>query len=74
MQTNEYVDIYTTVQGDTWDMIAYKTYGNENLLNVIMEANPEFVSMAIFPAGIELIIPDVDIKESNVLPPWKRDE
>ena len=30
---------YTTVQGDTWDLISYKVYGSEKYIGNLMQAN-----------------------------------
>lgn len=30
---------YTTIQGDTWDLIAYKLYGEEKYMKNLIEAN-----------------------------------
>lgn len=64
---------YTTVQGDMWDMIAYKTLGSINLTDKLMMANRRYLSFYTFPAGIVLTLPEVG-NESNIegLPPWKR--
>lgn len=64
---------YTTMQGDTWDMIAVKVYpelGGEKLMSVLMGANSEYVETVIFSAGIELVIPEVNVPVSRGLPPW----
>ena len=64
---------YTTVQGDMWDAIAYKIFGNELYMNELLEANETYRNTAIFPAGITLNIPDIKvIQSSKILPPWKR--
>ncbi len=64
---------YTTVQGDMWDAIAYKIFGNELYMNELLEANEKYRNMAVFPAGIILNIPDINvIQSSKILPPWKR--
>ena len=65
--------IYKTVQGDTWDYIAYKVYsdlGGEKLCDKLISANTKYINYVIFPAGIELIVPDVEIPKVNTLPPW----
>ena len=65
---------YKTIQGDTWDGIAYQNFGGlgrEKLTSELISANPEYINLVIFPAGIELIIPDIDIPVVNSLPPWK---
>mgnify|MGYP002855566330 CR=1 FL=1 len=64
---------YRTIQGDTWDIIAYREYKNigaERLLHCLIDANPEHVGTVIFPAGVVLNVPDIDIPKSDTLPPW----
>lgn len=64
---------YRTIQGDTWDIIAYREYSNiggERLLHHLIEANSDYVDTVIFPAGVVLNVPDIDIPKSDTLPPW----
>lgn len=61
---------YTTIQGQTWDMISKEVYGTEMNAGRLMEANPKQLGVFIFPAGIVLDIPEVEEQESN-LPPWR---
>jgi phage tail protein X len=64
---------YTTVQGDTFDMIAYKTLGDCNLTDKLIDANIEYKDYLIFPSGVVLNIPDLETKVAlSDLPPWKR--
>lgn len=67
---------YIVKDGDRWDTIAYKAYGDATLFNGIIEANPAFTVTATLVAGERLIIPileDGDITiDSQLLPPWKR--
>lgn len=63
---------YTTQQGDTWDYIAYKEYGTELGMNILMEANPEYRNEVVFSSGITLKVPDYEAKAQSVLPPWRR--
>ena len=67
---------YTTSQGDMWDRIAPKMYplvGGEMQMHVLLAANPEYRDTVIFPANVQLTIPDVEKPPSAVnLPPWKR--
>ncbi|TDL50951.1 LysM domain-containing protein [Paenibacillus dendritiformis] len=63
---------YTTIQGDTWDGIAYKVYGTESQMAELMRANPAHISTVIFSAGVTLIIPPMPANVSDGLPPWKR--
>ena len=65
-------NVYTTIQGDTWDIVAYKVYGNEMYMDTLMKANLEYKDIFIFPAGIVLSLPEIDLQVSESLPPWKR--
>lgn len=63
---------YTTIQGDTWDMIAYKKLGSTNYTDQLISANMEHVGILLFPAGVTLRLPEITEKVSGDLPPWKR--
>ncbi len=64
---------YTTVQGDKWDEIAHKVYGDTKFTDVLLEANAEYRYIFIFSAGIVLDVPEVETRiTSDDLPPWKR--
>ena len=63
---------YRTIQGDMWDGIAFKVYGNEAYMNVLLEANQEYAQYVILPANLILKSPDVDIRATINLPPWRR--
>lgn len=66
---------YITIAGDTWDSIAYKKYGNEEYCDKIMDANRDKLDMFIFPAGVELTIPNRDTFTSTDVstdfPDWR---
>ncbi len=64
---------YTTVQGDMWDQIAYKTLGSISLTDRLMWANQRYLNFYSFPAGIVLQIPEIRTENTvDGLPPWKR--
>ncbi|MBQ7732559.1 MAG: tail protein X [Synergistaceae bacterium] len=66
---------YRTVQGDTWDLIAFKLWpkiGGEKLTDILIEANPEHVHTVVFSANIMINIPDADVPVVVNLPAWKR--
>jgi len=64
---------YTTVQGDMFDGIAYKTLGSESKKDLLMRENPAYIGTYIFPGGIELTVPDADeTPPDGSLPPWKQ--
>lgn len=67
--------IYTTIEGDTFDLLALDFYNDEKLASTIMQANPDYCDTIIFAAGVELTIPDVvSVTMPETLPPWRRDE
>ena len=63
---------YTTIQGDMWDMMAKRIYGDEAALNVLLEANQRYAYMVVFPAGVELDVPEYTAPVTSMLPPWRR--
>ena len=65
---------YTTISGDTWDIIARAQYGRETMCSTLMEANPDHIGTVIFPAGVELKIPDVEVPSNAEIttPPWRK--
>ena len=63
---------YKTIQGDMWDSIAFKVYGSEAYMSVLLEANQEHAQYVILPANLILKCPDANIRASINLPPWRR--
>lgn len=65
---------YQTIQGDMWDSIAKKVYGTEKAMELLMQANPEYLDTAVFEAGAILHLPQFTAKEqeSTMAPPWRR--
>lgn len=63
---------YTTVQGETWDEIAYKVYGSEEYAAFLMANNYPFLDILVFSAGTVLNTPGIPwYEESDELPPWR---
>jgi len=65
---------YTTVGGDTFDIIAKKFYGNENRIDILIKNNPDYLDTIYFSAGTEIYIPDLspDKIRNDGLPPWRK--
>lgn len=61
---------YTTIQGDTWDMIAKKVYDDESCTSLLMEANPKLLDYFVFPEGIVVTVPEKP-EETDYLPEWR---
>lgn len=67
------VDIYTTKQNDTWDLISYNVYGSEFYINELMTTNPAYRFVNVFDAGTEIICPDVTLPKIPG-PAWGSEE
>ena len=63
---------YTTIQGDMWDLIAFKVYGKEAYISKLLEANEDLREITVFPSGVEIVCPEADAETSSILPPWRR--
>jgi len=66
---------HTTIEGDTWDAIAYRYYGNAWRYPPIIAANPQVPITPVLPAGLTLTIPVLqrrDTADTQALPPWMR--
>ncbi|EED9388554.1 phage tail protein [Salmonella enterica subsp. enterica] len=68
------MDKYVTVQGDAWDRIALKVYGDEYMAGLLMSANIEHRNTVLFSGNITLKVPPEPEKRETVnnLPPWRR--
>jgi phage tail protein X len=67
---------YNTTQGDRWDLIAWRAYGDYTKQKELIEANPGIPIVASFGDAIPLIlpiIPEADT-QSALLPPWFRND
>lgn len=67
---------YITLEGERWDTVAYKAYGDPTAIEDIIDANPDVAITARLEAGIRLQIPVKDTLavevDTTLLPPWKR--
>lgn len=64
---------YTTISGDEWDLICFKHYGTEMVMDEVIHANPQYIQVAVFSAGITLIMPEIATVEiTQNKPPWMR--
>lgn len=65
------ISTYMTKQGDMWDQISYNLCDSAAGVIPLMQANPEYTDTYIFPAGIELIVPEFDaVVTPEIVPPW----
>lgn len=64
---------YVTSQGDMWDAIAKRLYGDERMMPVLIAANPQARQVVVFSAGVTLSVPEaVRPEPERVRPPWER--
>jgi phage tail protein X len=64
---------YTSIQGDSWDVLAFDIYGSEKLAYLLLRENPQYHELVYLPAGLTLTIPDTPVGKTNVpRPPWVR--
>ena len=64
---------YTTVSGDTWDTVSYKNYGGEIYTADLLFNNQQYKNIAVFPAGIVLFIPYIEVTILTSVAPWLRE-
>lgn len=62
---------YTTIQGDTWDSIAFKVYGGETYTSYLMANNYPYLDILVFSSGVLLNTPGLPEYEQGELPPWR---
>ncbi len=64
--------IYTTVQGDMWDSIAYEFYGDVKYIGLLFKSNPDFLDVSVFSAGAKILIPEIPEEYEDDLPEWRK--
>ncbi len=62
---------YTTIQGDMWDSIAYKLYGDEKYMGLLMQNNLELLDIFIFSSGTVLNVPELESESEADMPSWR---
>lgn len=64
-------ETYVTMQGETWDQIAYKIYGREKHADFLMSHNYPLLDILVFPAGMIMNTPDLPKHNNSELPSWR---
>lgn len=66
------VETYRTVQGDSFDAVAYRLWNDERLAAALIAANPEYADVLLFEAGVTLALPVVERlpRRITALPGW----
>lgn len=64
---------HTTTEGERWDQLAWRYYGDAHRYLPIVQANPHVPLMGALPAGLLLAIPMLEPEPATEdLPPWMR--
>lgn len=66
--------LYTTKQGDTFESIAYFELGDSNKMVDVIRENRPYVNVAMFEAGIVLLLPEESEEENTTAAstvPWR---
>jgi phage tail protein X len=61
--------LHRTKDGDRWDLLALRYYGDGSAYGLLLEANPEAPFAPRLPAGLSLRIPILDEAALNPPPP-----
>lgn len=63
---------YTTKQGDTWDLIAFRVYGDVKYTGWLMQKNYQHLDIFVFSPGVILQTPELpeDMTLANA-PIWR---
>jgi hypothetical protein len=63
---------YTTQQGDAWDAIAHKVYGDEKYTGWLMQNNFPRLDVFVFDAGVVLQTPEPpEDSDATNAPIWR---
>ena len=65
---------HITTEGERWDLLAWRYYGDATAYERIITANPAVPFVETLPGGIELAIPVIEISDAislEELPPWE---
>ncbi len=63
---------YTSIQGDMWDLIAKKVYGDERYMSILLSANPSISEYSVLPAGLNIVCPSISAETVTIVPPWRK--
>lgn len=65
---------HTAKQGERWDHLAYRYYGDALTYGSIIDANPHIAFCEVLPTGATVYIPVLNIQPTNNenMPPWLR--
>ncbi|MBF0482006.1 MAG: tail protein X [Desulfovibrionaceae bacterium] len=69
--------LHVTTEGERFDQLSYRYYGDALSYERITDANRAVALYPVLPSGLRLLIPVIDqataaTSNSASLPPWKR--
>jgi len=67
--------LHTVLDGERWDLIAWRYYRDVREVARLIEANPHAPRTGLLPAGIKIAVPLIErpaAVSTAGLPPWKR--
>ena len=64
--------VIITRDGDRWDLIADRMYGDPWAFEPIIVANPDVPIRPVLPGGLRVLVPVRPAPSVGGLPPWKR--
>lgn len=63
-------------EGERWDNIAQREYGDANRMNEIRDANPDIPTYHKLPGGLIINVPIIEnnnvAADTKKMPPWKQ--
>lgn len=73
---DQFIEIIT-IEGDRWDLIAWRAYGDVNAQERIIRANPDIPIRSRLPGGLRVLVPvisraEAGLTDESTLPPWRR--
>ena len=63
---------YTTIQGDTWDLISFRLLGSEKYMKNLIEANWPLLETLVFSSGTVITVPDLPEESDEDAPFWRQ--
>lgn len=67
--------MYVTKSGQMWDEIAFEVYGDCRYVENLYAANRDKLKFFVFPAGIELELPEVETETAKIkVPSWRLEQ
>lgn len=72
---SEQFRLYTTLEGDRWDLISYNFYGTVEKMDLLIASNPYVPLTPTLEGAVEIKIPVLESLQTMALqdlPPWKQ--